>query len=170
MDGAELPAFTPARIWASPGQRPDPPLLPAQRLPRTPALPTGDRPWRRQPWRRLHPPPTAHGRPPARDGGTAQPLHTARRRRARYCFVAGGIGITPILSMVRWLPGAGQDWRLPYAGPRTPARSLPRRTDDAPVANGRGCIAATKATTRQYRADRRPRCRRRTLLLRDPTG
>ncbi|MNZ18359.1 Phenoxybenzoate dioxygenase subunit beta [compost metagenome] len=33
----------------------------------------------------------------------------------RYCFVAGGIGITPILSMVRWCVRHGKDWRLVYA-------------------------------------------------------
>lgn len=150
---------------ASPGQRPDPPLLPAQRLPRTPALPTGDRPWRRQPWRRpLHPPPTAHGRPPAR-GGTAQPLHAARRRRA--------------LLFRRWrhrhhpdsldgslVPGAGQGLAPTVCGPRTPARSLPRRTDDARWRTDAAALQRRRRPTRQYRADRRPRCRRRTLLLR----
>ncbi|MGX9889723.1 PDR/VanB family oxidoreductase [Streptomyces sp. NPDC002276] len=33
----------------------------------------------------------------------------------RYVFVAGGIGITPVLSMLRALP-EGADWRLLYAG------------------------------------------------------
>lgn len=33
----------------------------------------------------------------------------------RYCFVAGGIGITPILSMIRWCERHGRDWRLVYA-------------------------------------------------------
>lgn len=32
----------------------------------------------------------------------------------RYCFVAGGIGITPILSMVRWCISKGKPWRLVY--------------------------------------------------------
>jgi len=32
-----------------------------------------------------------------------------------YCFVAGGIGITPILSMIRWCHSRGKDWRLIYA-------------------------------------------------------
>ena len=36
-------------------------------------------------------------------------------RAERFCFVAGGIGITPILSMIRWCIGNGKDWRLVYA-------------------------------------------------------
>ncbi|MGH6939030.1 PDR/VanB family oxidoreductase [Hypericibacter sp.] len=34
----------------------------------------------------------------------------------RYLFVAGGIGITPILPMVREAHGRGADWRLIYGG------------------------------------------------------
>ncbi|OZM74843.1 oxidoreductase [Amycolatopsis antarctica] len=34
----------------------------------------------------------------------------------RYLFVAGGIGITPILPMVRAAAAAGADWRLVYCG------------------------------------------------------
>lgn len=33
----------------------------------------------------------------------------------RYLFIAGGIGVTPILSMVRWCEAEGRDWRLVYA-------------------------------------------------------
>ncbi|WP_119729357.1 PDR/VanB family oxidoreductase [Thermomonospora amylolytica] len=36
----------------------------------------------------------------------------------RYLFVAGGIGITPILPMVRAAQAAGADWRLVYGGRR----------------------------------------------------
>ncbi|EWC42456.1 2Fe-2S iron-sulfur cluster binding domain-containing protein [Pseudomonas stutzeri] len=36
-------------------------------------------------------------------------------RAERFCFVAGGIGITPILSMLRWCIRNGKDWRLVYA-------------------------------------------------------
>lgn len=32
----------------------------------------------------------------------------------RYCFVAGGIGITPLMSMIRWCESQGKDWRLIY--------------------------------------------------------
>ncbi len=32
----------------------------------------------------------------------------------RYLFIAGGIGVTPILSMVRWCQAHGKDWRLVY--------------------------------------------------------
>ncbi|CAM02830.1 ferredoxin-NADP reductase [Saccharopolyspora erythraea NRRL 2338] len=35
---------------------------------------------------------------------------------ARYLFVAGGIGITPILPMVRTAAARGADWRLVYTG------------------------------------------------------
>lgn len=36
--------------------------------------------------------------------------------RDRYLFVAGGIGITPVLPMVRAAERAGADWRFVYAG------------------------------------------------------
>ncbi|MEO8924482.1 MAG: PDR/VanB family oxidoreductase [Caldimonas sp.] len=32
-----------------------------------------------------------------------------------YLFVAGGIGVTPIVSMIRWCEAEGRDWRLVYA-------------------------------------------------------
>lgn len=35
---------------------------------------------------------------------------------ASYVFVAGGIGVTPILAMVRAVAAAGGDWRLLYCG------------------------------------------------------
>ncbi|KUF15317.1 PDR/VanB family oxidoreductase [Streptomyces silvensis] len=35
---------------------------------------------------------------------------------ASYTFVAGGIGITPVLAMVRAVDAAGADWRLLYCG------------------------------------------------------
>lgn len=43
---------------------------------------------------------------------TAFPLLPAEK----YLFIAGGIGITPILPMVRHAAGSGADWRLVYAG------------------------------------------------------
>lgn len=33
----------------------------------------------------------------------------------RYLFIAGGIGITPIIAMVRWCVALGKPWRLAYA-------------------------------------------------------
>lgn len=39
----------------------------------------------------------------------------------RYCFVAGGIGITPILAMIRWCQREERPWRLIYS-----VRSLQR--------------------------------------------
>ncbi len=37
----------------------------------------------------------------------------------RHLLIAGGIGITPLLPMVRELEAAGSDWRLVYGGRRT---------------------------------------------------
>jgi ferredoxin-NADP reductase len=34
----------------------------------------------------------------------------------RYLFIAGGIGITPILAMIRSAEAAGADWTLVYGG------------------------------------------------------
>lgn len=34
---------------------------------------------------------------------------------AQYLFLAGGIGITPILAMIRWCEAHGRPWRLAYA-------------------------------------------------------
>jgi ferredoxin-NADP reductase len=42
--------------------------------------------------------------------------HFALTEAPAYRFVAGGIGITPILPMVERLAGAGCDWRLLYGG------------------------------------------------------
>jgi ferredoxin-NADP reductase len=39
-------------------------------------------------------------------------------RAPRYLFVAGGIGITPLLSMIRDVHAAGADWELHYGGRR----------------------------------------------------
>ena len=36
----------------------------------------------------------------------------------RYLFIAGGIGITPILAMIRTAEAAGAEWRLVYGGRR----------------------------------------------------
>ncbi|MEV5966555.1 PDR/VanB family oxidoreductase [Kribbella sp. NPDC051952] len=40
------------------------------------------------------------------------PLHES----PRYLFIAGGIGITPIIPMIRAAQAAGADWRLVYGG------------------------------------------------------
>jgi ferredoxin-NADP reductase len=36
----------------------------------------------------------------------------------RYLFIAGGIGVTPMLPMIEWAVQAGADWRLLYGGRR----------------------------------------------------
>ena len=56
-------------------------------------------------------------------------LATAQRLRveaglSRYVFVAGGIGITPILPMLAEAERRGADWTLHYGG-RTRARAWP---------------------------------------------
>ena len=48
----------------------------------------------------------------------------------RYLFIAGGIGITPILTMVAAAEAAGADWRLVYGGrARSSMAFLPELTD-----------------------------------------
>lgn len=42
--------------------------------------------------------------------------HFPLRPAPRYLFIAGGIGITPLLPMVAAVSGAGGDWRLLYGG------------------------------------------------------
>ncbi|MDP3551823.1 MAG: PDR/VanB family oxidoreductase [Novosphingobium sp.] len=42
--------------------------------------------------------------------------HFALAPASRYIFIAGGIGITPILPMIRAADAAGADWRLAYGG------------------------------------------------------
>lgn len=44
--------------------------------------------------------------------------HFPLREAARYIFVAGGIGVTPLLPMIAHLEAAGAQWTLAYAGRR----------------------------------------------------
>ena len=46
---------------------------------------------------------------------------------ARYLFIAGGIGITPLLPMVHQADLLGADWDLVYGGRRRAVDGLPRR-------------------------------------------
>ncbi|MGW1768947.1 hypothetical protein ACWCQL_33500 [Streptomyces sp. NPDC002073] len=39
------------------------------------------------------------------------------RREESYLFIAGGIGITPILTMARQAAAWGPPWKLPVAAP-----------------------------------------------------
>ena len=45
----------------------------------------------------------------------------------RYLFIAGGIGITPILPMIAAAEAAGADWRLLYGGRHRGVDGVPRR-------------------------------------------
>jgi ferredoxin-NADP reductase len=45
--------------------------------------------------------------------------HFALVEAEQYVFVAGGIGITPLLPMIRAVEAAGRPWRLAYGGRRT---------------------------------------------------
>lgn len=89
-------------------------------------------------WRERHRYVLGVGRAPASRGGSEY-VHTALRTgteiicsapsnnfhlapdASHYVFIAGGIGITPILSMIRWCEAMGKSWELVYA-----ARSRPR--------------------------------------------
>ncbi|MFC0438871.1 PDR/VanB family oxidoreductase [Kutzneria buriramensis] len=42
----------------------------------------------------------------------------------RYLFIAGGIGITPILPMIAQVAAAGSDWRLVYGGRTRPSMAF----------------------------------------------
>src|SRR4051794_18743513 len=42
--------------------------------------------------------------------------HFPLEQAVRYLFIAGGIGITPILTMIDAAEAAGADWRLLYGG------------------------------------------------------
>ncbi|MET9021858.1 PDR/VanB family oxidoreductase [Actinopolymorpha sp. NPDC004070] len=42
--------------------------------------------------------------------------HFSLHQSARYLFIAGGIGITPIIPMIAAVHAAGADWRLVYGG------------------------------------------------------
>jgi len=53
--------------------------------------------------------------------------HFAFRPAPSYLFVAGGIGITPILPMIRAAQAAGADWKLVYGGRQ--ARSMAFRAE-----------------------------------------
>lgn len=53
----------------------------------------------------------------------------------RYLFIAGGIGITPIVAMVRWCVAQGKPWRLVYA-----ARSRQRLAFYEELREHAGCV------------------------------
>ena len=113
-DPAVVDARRPRRPHA--GRRPGPPVLAVQLARRTdgawrigsPAHPGQPRAGR--PFVHEHP---DRGRHRARPRA-AQPLPAGRP--PRYLFIAGGIGITPMLPMIAQAEAAGADWRLLYGG------------------------------------------------------
>jgi len=54
----------------------------------------------------------------------------------RYLFIAGGIGITPLLPMIDRLQAEGRDWRLLYGGGSPPAEGVPSPTPPLPGKGG----------------------------------
>ena len=54
--------------------------------------------------------------------------HFPAGRERRYLFIAGGIGITPMLPMIAEANAAGSDWRLLYGGRERASMAFPRRT------------------------------------------
>ncbi|MDL5156130.1 PDR/VanB family oxidoreductase [Actinomycetospora termitidis] len=89
--------------------------------------------------------------------------HFALDEQGRYLFLAGGIGITPLISMIDEAAARGADWRLVYAG-RTAgsmafaadlARRWPDRVDlhvdaDRGLLDLAGLLAATPSGTQVY--------------------
>ncbi|MEZ5095597.1 MAG: hypothetical protein R2731_05500 [Nocardioides sp.] len=73
------------------------------------------------------------------------PLVTA----PQYLFVAGGIGITPLLPVIEEVDAAGADWRLVYGGRTHRVDGLPRRA--RPVRRSRGGGAPGRAGTAGHR-------------------
>ncbi|MGI5127804.1 PDR/VanB family oxidoreductase [Pseudonocardia sp. CA-107938] len=57
--------------------------------------------------------------------------HFALEPAARYVFVAGGIGITPIVPMVAAAAAAGADWELHYGGRRRTSMAFVEDLDSA---------------------------------------
>lgn len=53
-------------------------------------------------------------------------------RAERYIFIAGGIGITPLLPMMRDADARGADWTLDYCGRTRPAMAYARELDADP--------------------------------------
>ena len=80
-------------------------------------------------------------------------------------FIAGGIGVTPILCMIDRLKTLGRDFRLHYAV-RVRDEALLAQIDEADDRISPACRRRTGRTAAGHRGDRRCRCaRRRTLLL-----
>ncbi|EPH41919.1 PDR/VanB family oxidoreductase [Streptomyces aurantiacus] len=67
---------------------------------------------------------------------------------ASYVFVAGGIGITPILAMVRAADAAGADWRLLYCGRSRASMPFLEELEKLGGAEGRVSVVAEDVSGR----------------------
>ena len=152
------------------GRRADPAVLAVRRPGRPPLLAAGHPARRRRPRRlALRPRPAAGRRHRARPR-PAQQL-PARSHSPRYLFIAGGIGITPILTMIaagRGAPGPTGGWSTAGGGARrwpssTSSRRYGDRVDGAPAGRDRAARSGVAA-----RAPARPDTT--DLLLRPGTA
>ena len=104
---------------------------------------------------------TRSSRARAAGAGPAQPLPAAPRRR--YVFVAGGIGITPLLPMLRAADAAGAEWVLHYGGRTRASMAFVEQLTDGP---GAPAPAGRGGPARPRRPAGRGRTRHARLLLR----
>ena len=86
----------------------------------------------------------------------------------RYLFIAGGIGITPLLPMMAEASAAGADWTLLYGGRSRASMAFRRRTRPVRRPGHPGPAGRTRLPRPRQRA--RPAARRHARLLLRPRG